>query len=45
MLPKLLDPRPYLADLRRETQNNSCLFNMTDNLMIVLCAAFSGVKD
>ena len=39
MLPKLLDPRPSLADLadpRRETRNK--LHPLRDILMIVLCA-------
>ncbi|WP_048672747.1 ISAs1 family transposase, partial [Candidatus Competibacter denitrificans] len=46
MLPQLLDPRPYLADLpdpRRETQNK--LHKLHDILMIVLCAVLSGVED
>ena len=46
MLPKLLDPRPYFADLpdpRRETRNK--LHQLHDILMIVLCAVLSGVKD
>lgn len=46
MLPKLLDPRPYLADLRdprRETRNK--LHSLHDILMIVLCAVLSGVAD
>ena len=46
MLPQLLDPRPYLADLpdpRRETQNK--LHQLHDILMIVLCAVLSGVED
>jgi predicted transposase YbfD/YdcC len=46
MLPHLLDPRPYLADLpdpRRETQNK--LHKLHDILMIVLCAVLSGVED
>ncbi|MER2528672.1 MAG: ISAs1 family transposase [Candidatus Competibacter denitrificans] len=46
MLPRLLDPRPYLADLpdpRRETQNK--LHKLHDILMIVLCAILSGVED
>ncbi len=46
MLPKLLDPRPYLADLpdpRRETRNK--LHSLHDILMIVLCAVLSGVED
>ena len=46
MLPQLLDPRPYFADLpdpRRETRNK--LHNLQDILMIVLCAVLSGVED
>ena len=46
MLLKLLDPRPYLADLRdprRETRNK--LHSLHDILMIVLCAVLSGVAD
>jgi predicted transposase YbfD/YdcC len=46
MLPKLLDPRPYFADLpdpRRETRNK--LHKLDDLLMIVLCAVLSGVED
>jgi len=46
MLPKLLDPRPYFADLpdpRRETRNK--LHPLQDMLMIVLCAVLSGVED
>jgi predicted transposase YbfD/YdcC len=46
MLPKLLDPRPYLGDLcdpRRETRNK--LHSLHDILMIVLCAVLSGVED
>jgi predicted transposase YbfD/YdcC len=46
MLPKLLDPRPYFADLpdpRRETHNK--LHQLHDILMIVLCAVLSGVED
>jgi len=46
MLPQLLDPRPYFADLpdpRRETQNK--LHKLHDILMIVLCAVLSGVED
>jgi len=46
MLPQLLDPRPYLADLpdpRRETQNK--LHKLHDILMIVLCAVLGGVED
>ena len=46
MLPPLLDPRPYFADLpdpRRETQNK--LHKLHDILMIVLCAVLSGVED
>ena len=46
MLPKLLDPRPYFADLpdpRRETRNK--LHQLHDILMIVLCAVLSGVED
>ena len=46
MLPQLLDPRPYFADLpapRRETQNK--LHQLHDILMIVLCAVLSGVED
>jgi len=43
MRPRLLDPRPYLANLpdpRRETRNK-----LQDILMIVLCAILSGVED
>lgn len=46
MLPKLLDPRPYFANLpdpRRETRNK--LHKLHDILMIVLCAVLSGVED
>jgi len=46
MLPKLLDPRPYFADLpdpRRETRNK--LHKLHDILMIVVCAVLSGVED
>ena len=46
MLPELLDPRPYFADLpdpRRETRNK--LHKLQDILMIVLCAVLSGVED
>ena len=46
MLPQLLDPRPYFADLpdpRRETRNK--LHPLRDILMIVLCAVLSGVED
>jgi predicted transposase YbfD/YdcC len=46
MLPKLLDPRPYFADLpdpRRETRNKR--HKLHDILMIVLCAVLSGVAD
>lgn len=46
MLPQLLDPRPYFADLpdpRRETRNK--LHKLDDMLMIVLCAVLSGVED
>jgi predicted transposase YbfD/YdcC len=46
MLPQLLDPRPYFADLpdpRRETRNK--LHKLQDILMIVLCAVLSGVED
>ncbi len=46
MVPKLLDPRPYFADLpdpRRETRNK--LHKLDDMLMIVLCAVLSGVED
>ena len=46
MLPKLLDPRPYFADLadpRRETRNK--LHSLHDLLMIVLYAVLSGVED
>lgn len=46
MLPKLLDPRPYWADLpdpRRETRNK--LHSLHDILMIVRCAVLSGVED
>lgn len=46
MLPRLLDPRPYLADLpdpRRETRNK--LHKLHDILMIVVCAVLSGVED
>lgn len=46
MLPKLLDPHPYFADLldpRCETRNK--LHKLHDILMIVLCAVLSGVED
>lgn len=46
MRPKLLDPRPYLANLpdpRRETRNK--LHKLHDILMVVLCAVLSGVED
>ncbi|WP_195912204.1 transposase family protein, partial [Candidatus Contendibacter odensensis] len=46
MLPQLLDPRPYFADLadpRRETRNK--LHSLHDILMIVLYAVLSGVED
>jgi predicted transposase YbfD/YdcC len=46
MLPKLLDPRPYFADLpdpRRETRNK--LHSLHDILMMVLCAVLSGIED
>ena len=46
MLPQLLDPRPYFADLpdpRHETRNE--LHKLHDILMIVLCAVLSGVED
>ena len=46
MLPQLLDPRPYFANLpdpRRETRNK--LHKLHDILMIVLCAVLSGVED
>ena len=46
MLPQLLDPRPYFADLpdpRRETRNKR--HKLHDILMIVLCAVLSGVED
>jgi predicted transposase YbfD/YdcC len=46
MLPQLLDPRPYFADLpdpRRETRNK--LHPLQDILMIGLCAVLSGVED
>ena len=46
MLPKWLDPRPYVADLpapRRETRNQ--LHKLHDILMMVLCAVLSGVED
>lgn len=46
MLPKLLDPRPYFADLpdpRRETRNK--LPKLHDILLLVLCAVLSGVED
>jgi predicted transposase YbfD/YdcC len=46
MLPQLLDPRPYFADLpdpRRETRDK--LHKLHDILMIVLCAVLSGVED
>ena len=44
MLPKLLDPRPYFADLpdpRRETRNK--LHKLHDILMIVFCAVLGGI--
>ena len=46
MLPRLLDPRPYFADLpdpRRVTQNK--LHSLHDILMIVLSAVLSGIED
>ena len=46
MPPKLLDPRPYFADLpdpRRETRNK--LHKLHDILVIVLCEVLSGVED
>ena len=46
MRPKLLDPRPYFADLpdpRRETRNK--LHSLHDILMMVLCAVLSGIED
>ncbi|MFO1372608.1 MAG: ISAs1 family transposase [Candidatus Competibacteraceae bacterium] len=46
MQPRLLDPRPYFADLpdpRRETRNK--LHSLHDILMIVLSAVLSGVED
>lgn len=46
MLPKLLDPRPYFANLpdpRRETRNK--LHPPQDILMIVLSAVLSGIED
>ena len=46
MLPQLLDPRPYFADLpdpRREIRNK--LHKLQDLLMMVLCAVLSGVED
>ena len=46
MLPQLLDPRPYFANLpdpRRETRNK--LHPLQDILMMVLCAVLSGVED
>ena len=46
MLPQLLDPRPYFADLpdpRRETRNK--LHLLQDILMIVPCAVLSSVED
>ena len=46
MLPELLDPRPYFANLpdpRRETRNE--LHPLQDILMIVLCAVLSGMED
>ena len=46
MLPRLLDPRPYvthLPDPRRVTRNK--LHPLQDILMIVLCAVLSGVED
>ena len=46
MRPRLLDPRPYFADLpdpRRETRNK--LHSLHDILMIVLSAVLSGIED
>jgi predicted transposase YbfD/YdcC len=46
MPPKLLDPRPYFADLpdpRRETRNK--LHSLHDILMMVLCAVLGGIED
>ena len=46
MLPRLLDPRPYFADLpdpRRVTQNK--LHSLQDILMMVLSAVLSGIED
>lgn len=46
MQPRLLDPRPYFAELpdpRRETRNK--LHSLHDILMIVLSAVLSGVED
>ena len=46
MPPQRLDPRPYFAHLpdpRRETRNK--LHTLHDILMMVLCAALSGVED
>jgi predicted transposase YbfD/YdcC len=46
MLPRLLDPRPYFANLpdpRRETRNK--LHSLQDILMIVLSAILSGIED
>ena len=46
VLPRRLDPRPYLANLpdpRRETRNK--LHKLHDILMMVLCAVLSGVED
>ena len=46
MLPQLLDPRPYFADLpdpRRETRNK--LHSLHDILMMVRCAVLGGIED
>lgn len=46
MRPQRLDPRPYLADLpdpRRKTRN--LLHKLHNLLMVMLCAALSGVED
>lgn len=46
MLPRLLDPRPSLANLRdprRETDNKRHALH--DILMIVLCAVLTGVEE
>lgn len=46
MLPQLLDPSPYFADLpdpRRETRHK--LHKLHDIVMSVLCAVLSGVED